>query len=279
MQLQMFCFKWASDINIKKMTVTLLLTATIKPGDVIYCDRRDVDRRLQDYLFAFRFWIGESSVDNIVFVENSGFELVAFKEVIKKYNNKNKKIELLSFQQLPFDKNLGKSYGEAKIIEYAIEHSALLSEDTFIIKGTGRYYATNFFRVWPIIQRTGYPDVLANFYNYPSVADSRYFGARKEFLKRYFLAAAAEINDSTGHSFETALGSAVQAAITDGYSWRQFPGGGLLVDGVQASTNTVYPYPTWRRLLYRAVATFRNGLPFQLRLGAPVHKPGQGSQS
>jgi hypothetical protein len=47
---------------------------------------------------------------------------------------------------------------------------------------------------------------------------------------------------------------------------------GLLVDGVQASTDTVYGYPRWKRLLYRAIASCRNGVSFHVRLGAPERK-------
>jgi hypothetical protein len=266
----------APQVGQERSGATLLLTATIRPGDVIFCDRRNVETRLSDYLFAFRFWLGESCVRRIVFVENSGFDLDPFRRLVGLPRGKAKQVELISFQQPPFDPNLGKSYGEARIIQYALENSEILRGESFVIKGTGRYYPTNFYKVWPSISSAGFPFVLANFYQFPVVADARYFGAHVDFLRDYFLPATREIDDSNGRYFEHSLAIAINSAVADGRVWRPFPGGGLLVDGVQASTNTVYGYPRWKRLVYRAIATLRNGVPFRVALGAPERRPDQG---
>lgn len=250
---------------------TLLLTATVQPQDVIFCDRRDVETRLRDYLFAFRFWLGERHVQRIVLVENSGYDLSPFRRLAQRHAPR-KQVELLGFTQPPFDAQLGKSYGEARIIQHALEHSRLLSPGDFVIKGTGRYVATNFYKVWPHIVAAPLPFVMANFYRHPAECDSRYFGARVEFLRDYFWSAAQRIHDGEGRYFEHALADAVNAAIADGREWRPFPAGGLLVDGVQASTNTAYQYPRARRLMYRAIAAWRNGVPFSTRLGAPERR-------
>jgi len=259
--------------------VVLLLTATIQVGDVIFCDRRDTEVRLHDYLQAFRFWIGEPLICRIVFVENSGYDLQAFRELVATVRRDDLEVEFLSFVQAPFPRTLGKSYGEAKIVEFALQHSTAIARSETVIKCTGRYYATNFFRVWPDVEATGDSYVVVNFYRFPSECDSRIFAASKHFLSDYFSAAAGRIDDSRRYYFEMALADAATAASTDGRVVRAFPGGGFLIDGVQASTNSMYRYPYWKRLTYRVIALIRNGLPLRFRLGAPDHRPGQGSKT
>jgi hypothetical protein len=250
------------------MNAVLLLTATVQPADVVFCERRDVATRLADYLFAFRFWLGESSIRRIVLVENSGFDLSTFAELVRLHGT-DKEVELIGFTEASFDPGLGKSWGEAGIIRHAMSRSRLLAGDAFVIKGTGRYFPTNFFRVWPRVAAAGFPFVLANFYQTREMCDSRYFGGTATFLRDYLLPACETVNDAAGRYFEHALADAVRACIADGRDWRAFPGGGLLVDGIQASRNLAYRYPRWRRLAYRAIASWRNGIPFRWKLEAP----------
>lgn len=259
--------------------VVLLLTATVRAGDVIFCDRRDSELRLADYLYAFKFWIGEPLLSRIVLVENSGYDLSAFQEIVDRRARKDLEVELLSFVQKPFARTLGKSYGEAKIVEHAFEHSRLLADAGLVIKCTGRYFATNFFRVWPSFSHETHPYAMVNFYQYPTVCDSRLFAAQPTFYTAYFATAAQSIDDSQGYYFERALADATHAARADGHSVQRLPGGGLLIDGVQASTNTAYAYPYWKRIAYRIVALVRNKLPLRVRVGAPIHLPGQGSKT
>jgi hypothetical protein len=251
------------------MSDVLLLTATVQPADVIFCERRDVSMRLDDYRHAFRFWLGEAAVRRIVLVENSGFDLEPFAALANRYGG-GKEVELIGFKEPPFDPGLGKSWGEARIIRHAFDHSRLLrAGDAFVLKGTGRYCPTNFFRIWPRVMAGGLPFALANFYPGHASADSRFFGGHAEFFRDYFLPACATVNDAAGRYIEHALADALSACIAQGRDWRPFPGGGLLVDGVQASRNLAFRYPRWRRLAYRAAATWRNGVPFRWKLSAP----------
>jgi len=261
------------------MKFTVLLTATVVPQDVVYCDRKDVDLRLQDYLRAFQFWLGEPLVENIVFVENSGFDLAPFQRLLDRRVTQDKRVELLGFTQPAFDRNLGKSYGEARIIRHALDHSKLLAGDAFVLKGTGRYVPINFFKVWPDVMAMEVPAVMSNFQHEPDVCDSRFFGANRQFLDKYLWPACQDICDSEGFYFEHALARAVNHARRDDLTWSPFPRGGFMVDGVQGSTNTAFPYPYWKRMAYRAIASYRNGTPLRWSLGAPVWRQGQGSRT
>lgn len=261
------------------MNETLLLTATVQPADVVFCDRNNVQQRLHDYLHTFRFWLGEPLIRRIVLVENSGFDLEPFRAMLGRVGPADKRVEFLSFVQEPFDRNLGKSHGEALIIRHALTHSVLLADATLVFKGTGRYVPTNFFKVWPLVRAALPTFVMANFYDGPDSCDSRFFACHRDFLTGYLLPHAGAINDAQGVYFEHVLARAVVAAQADGRIWLPIPGGGFLVDGVQGSTNTSFPYPLWKRLVYRAIARVRNGAPFHWRLGAPVRRPGQGSQT
>lgn len=261
------------------MQLTILLTSTIQPSDVIFCDRNNINQRFKDYFRSFQFWIGEPSINKIVFVDNSGYGLQEFIKFSCKNRFKNKQVEILSFKQDSFDRNLGKSYGETLIIKYAIENSKIISSSDLILKGTGRYIPTNFYKVHKQLNKLSNTDVVANFYQDNLVCDSRYFLFKKDFFTKFFLPLLNKINDRDGYYFEHCLAEAVNNAKSSGLSWQPIPGGGFLVDGVQGSTNTVYPYPLHKRYLYRLIAMFRNKLPFQFSIGAPNRMNHQGSKT
>ena len=123
----------------------LLMTATIDSGYFgNTCTKlTDTQERLKQYREALHFYIKESNFDKIVFAENSSsaFEVDYFTKLAKQ-NSK-------SFEYLPVQgdiektKTLGKSYGEAKIIQDFIEKSQLLGGESSFYKITGRLIVRN----------------------------------------------------------------------------------------------------------------------------------------
>ena len=78
-----------------------------------------------------------SNINDLIFLENSGFDLTQFEE-IKKYPTKN--IEIISSQvNNDFPRNLGKGYGEYLSLNEIIKNSRILDNYDYFIKVSGRY--------------------------------------------------------------------------------------------------------------------------------------------
>jgi hypothetical protein len=126
---------------------TLLLTATITPPpDAVKLARTDPTARLNDYLQALEFYLKlpDDSIDRIVFVENSTSDLSRLRALAYRYPNKQ--VEFISFYGLDYPAAYGRAFGEARLIDYAFDHSDILyrvGDDEPIWKGTGRLRLTN----------------------------------------------------------------------------------------------------------------------------------------
>lgn len=245
----------------------ILLTATIQAQDNTFCDRRDTVQRHADYQRAIRFWAGERFAPRLVLVENSGADLSALQSIFVVAGWKQSNFELLSYTEPPFPRELGKSYGELRILQFAFEHSRIVRDARYILKGTGRYIPTNFFRVWPRIMSAAEIFAMANS-NGDNQSDSRFFAGSKAFFRNYLFATLDQINDGSGYHMEHALYDAMARASFDGHRVLPLPGGGFLVDGVQGSRNAAFQYPYHKRIAYRLIARVRNGLPFNWRVQA-----------
>ena len=73
---------------------SLILTCTIDPKDMPDLVRSNKETRLNDYKKSFNFWINNSYIKKIIFIENSSFDLTYFKNLAK--NFKDKEIEIMS---------------------------------------------------------------------------------------------------------------------------------------------------------------------------------------
>jgi hypothetical protein len=127
----------------------VLLTATVTPPpDARNLARRDVALRLQDYLLAFDFYLGElrrGSFDRLVLCENSGCELAPFAARVAA-QGLAARVELIGFFGLDHPAAHGRGYGEFKLVDHAMRHSALiaaLDEPAMVWKVTGRYRVRN----------------------------------------------------------------------------------------------------------------------------------------
>jgi hypothetical protein len=127
----------------------LLLTSTIKPkSDQPQLKLTDPQSRLEDYRNALAFYsnaLKEGTIDRIVFVDNSGYDLKSLKESFP-----STQIEWLSFYGLDYPPAYHRGYGEFALIDYAFANSdtlRALSPDDVIWKVTGRYIVKNLKRV------------------------------------------------------------------------------------------------------------------------------------
>ena len=109
--------------------VCLLLTGTIHVEHSEFLrpsGRIDTKTREADYVAALTRWItSQSSVRDIVFVENSGHPLDALHAVVDHHTDNGKRVELLSFRTTGYTSERGRSFGELDIIDTALRRSRL----------------------------------------------------------------------------------------------------------------------------------------------------------
>lgn len=122
----------------KKDSIVILMTACIDPNGMENTALQNPEIRKTQYLEAIDFYLKRGDFD-VVFCENTGMNI--FNEIAS--SQKYTHLEYLTFRGNDYDKQRGKSFGEARIIEYAIRNSQRLKSADFIIKITGRVKILN----------------------------------------------------------------------------------------------------------------------------------------
>jgi len=149
----------------------VLLTATVVvPDDARNLARRDTALRLQDYLHAFDFYLGllaKGSFGALVLCENSGFDLAPFAAKARQAGLQDR-VELISHFGLDHPARYGRGYGEFKLVDHAMQHSALIATQGAHLrlwKVTGRYQVHNLPRL--IASQPQHADLYCHCRNFP----------------------------------------------------------------------------------------------------------------
>ena len=200
--------------------MTILLTATINPGNTIMMMRKDPVERMNDYEKALCEWVRVSHVATIVFCENSGADLTNLKRAVSP--DAASRVEFLSVSGAEAGSAKGKGYCELGTIDLAIQNSSFIDKSDVIVKCTGRLSLENTIRVIEQIRCSSF-DVMCTLRNYLSFADSRIFAATKEFYAQYLMPLREIVDDSKEVYFEHALAAAVGGALRGRKRWRPFP--------------------------------------------------------
>lgn len=166
-----------------------------------YTALNNIEERQAQYVNAIRFYLKETNYP-IVFCENSGTDIsYLFQDFID-----SGKLECLSFIGNQ-DKQKGKGYGEAEIIEYALKHSCFINDNCIVTKITGRLIINNICNILsPLKKRDNFVSCL--FHSDLKFADSRLVCATVGFYS-YFLKHKNQINDNNSIYFEHILSSSV----------------------------------------------------------------------
>lgn len=116
----------------------VVLTATITPLSGAQVARTNPDERRRDYINAFRFWIHnrDSRLSRILFIENSGANLLEFHKEAESARDKD--IEFISAPPILLPRGLHYGYAEMQMLDYALSRSRHRSATTHMIKATGR---------------------------------------------------------------------------------------------------------------------------------------------
>jgi hypothetical protein len=186
----------------------LLLTGTVNVNAMSFTKLTDSNTRKNDYVRAVRHYLDRFPFP-VVLVENSGEPMALhFEKDIA-----SGRLEVLGFEGNNYDPDLGKGYGEMRCIEYAISHSRLIRDESFIFKITGRYVIDNAHRFFSRYSRHPQTELMADLTNNFRWSASAIVGFRPFFARNFLFKNAELINDSRKFSFEHALAKSVLEAI------------------------------------------------------------------
>jgi len=178
-----------------------LMTSTIAPKANTFALKVIApSERLQQYLHAFRFYIKRLQtgiIDNIVYVDNSGYALDDFVAIAKE-EGVQQKIEFISYQSDINPKGHSRFFLELNLIDHFFKHSITLKEhpDHIIWKITGRYIIQNIHSIISLVKKRGAADIIINHRNYPyKVVDFYLIGINSH---AYQTLLANNINDYQG---------------------------------------------------------------------------------
>ena len=208
---------------MQKIDFSLILTATINPGDMPDLVRKDVEVRLNDYKKSFEFWIKKTNIKKIIFIENSNYDLIFFHNLAKEYQNKGKEVEILSNNlNSKFDKNLGKGYGQHLSLQEVFKSSSIAKNTNYFIEVTGRHCIKNFDDILEDINLNK-SDIYINLSNNLKFSDANIYAGSKKFFLNYLIPETGKTNDKEGKIFENSVANAVLKAVADGYSLSRVP--------------------------------------------------------
>ncbi len=220
---------------MKEQNTIILLSACIDPNGMLYTKLVDMETRKEQYIKALHFYLKETTA-KIVFVENTGYDLSSnFLKFIDEG-----RLEMITFNGNDYDRSLGKGYGEAQIVKYAVNNSKFIKSNSTIVKITGRHCCENIVKVinWCTNKKTVYAQLILD-EKKNIMCDSRLFVAPRTFLMFFFLPFIEDLNDSKFFFFEHLLYRSSCEWVKCGNKFQEFifP---LKIKGVSGTSGITY---------------------------------------
>ncbi len=230
----------------------ILLTACINPCGMSSTKLQDTKIRLEQYKQALSFYLSETPY-KILFAENTSYD---FNDDFSFYIN-NGRLEYLTFSGNNYDPFLGKGYGEAQIIEYAMNNSLFLKNTSVIIKITGRIIVENIMNLCSTINISDKKNVMIACNIRPSkkIGTSTFFICKKEFLTCYFLPHIYEIDETKQIWFEHILYKSIIQCKKEKKKCLIFPKP-IKIQGIAGTTSLPYPKTKWTDYILSYTAAF-----------------------
>lgn len=190
----------------------LLLTASIAPKQFKNSvERNDVTTRLEDYKQALTLWLHhkDERITEVIFAENSGYDLTEIKQIFKLENTYNRKFTLIQKEESLAPEGVHYGYSELELIDLVFERYNFLSAQDYFIKVTGRLYFPEISKLISI----GVPKYLfvadSRIYNFLGKQNkyilSTVFISRIDFYKNNILNKKEKMQDLPNSLFETLL--------------------------------------------------------------------------
>lgn len=181
------------------MMNTLLLTATVDPGETPVVTLRDPAVRLLHYVAATMLWSRQEGVQSIVLCENSG-KGSRLADLAPLVQAAGKKFEFLEFEGNVGSWKFGKGYGEGTILAHALLKSKLIREESSVWKVTGRLFVENALDL--------FADHGADL-NVMSPGDTRFYKFDTKFFVDHMIGLYGKVNDHAGQSIEVVYETAL----------------------------------------------------------------------
>lgn len=181
---------------------SIIITGTILPSvDSKYLSDKNPISRYTQYVKNICRFITETSIDNIIFCENSNYLISNYDDIINIAKLYNKKLEILQFKWNA-DKvfALGRGYGEQEILEYTVQNSKLLSEQDEFYKITWRYRVHNIDKI--VNENILTPNVFSVISPLDKRCSTAFFKCSKTFFVDVLWWCWDEVNDSLWEDFQ-----------------------------------------------------------------------------
>jgi hypothetical protein len=214
-----------------RISIALVLTATVDPGITPRVTRTDAERRYSDYRSAVLKWSRKSSeFDRILVLENSAHPLAS------RINDGLLRVELHHSGLESAGQTRGKGYGEAEMLE-KLDQLLERKPASYVLKCTGRLYCRNITSLLRVITRR--PDVVIRLSRSLDYADSRLILVRRDLLTTLVGGLKDEIDDVSGRYIEHSLARRALKMAADGYHIASWPAPPFF-SGRSASTGERY---------------------------------------
>ena len=223
---------------MKTIPVTVLITtANNPPNGMPYLSMTDSVSRMIATKAALYFWVAQG-VEQIVLADATGTSLLSEQEEAA-IDESETRIEQINYQQnSDLVVKRGKGYGEGKLIEYAINHSELLSRVDHFFKCTGKLYVRNFHAVHSAVKANNLSNLYWRFMGDGSWrepwTDCRFYYTSKSFATSHVLPAYFGSDDIAGDFCENRLYEVAERNLKPGRALRP------LVTGYAGGTGEPY---------------------------------------
>lgn len=224
----------------------LIITACIIPvKECLSVAIRDVDARKEQYLNTIVWAIQKTSFHNILFIDNSGYDLGFIEEYISGYIQE-KDLEIISFVGDSTNIALkGKGYGEGEMLSYALDHSRLVAvirkNGGAFWKITGGLECLNIEKLRNV--STGNCSYFQYNFPYYDMVDTRLYKMNIETYEKYFRWSYENVDDNHWICLEHVYKKTLETNAISWKFYRRFPD----ISGMSRSTGKSYRLSKWKR--------------------------------
>lgn len=179
----------------------LLLTATIVPQTQYELNLKDSDKRYRQYIDNLIRLITTTDFTHFVFCENSNIWVKDQQMIDLLCIYYDKKIEFLSFQwDAEKTKLLTRAFGDQEIMEYAVQHSSILSDFEWFYKLTWRYWIKNINQI--IKKWNTSKNVFMRWWLWKNTVHTCFFKVTKDYFNRHFAGKTDQLTRFENNSLE-----------------------------------------------------------------------------
>jgi hypothetical protein len=188
-------------VELNTIPMTVLITTANKPPDRLpFLKMTDPVMRVVAAKAALYFWVAQG-IQQIVLADATGNNLLTEHEW-EEIDKSETSIEQINYKQAS-DSVIkhGKGYGEGKLIEYAVNNSALLARVEYFFKCTGKTYVRNFSDIAGAIKTRNAQGLFWKHIGDDGTAmkpwaDCRFYYTSKTFAKEHLIPAYLASDDN-----------------------------------------------------------------------------------